>query len=689
MDRYLAAVARLLRLSRRSAGFQQLKPDYQALQRATEKGAPADQLLQMADEHVRALLEQLEQQQHRQLELQVSRDRGRTSGRWSGDVGLRFRGRSVEDLKRMFSGQSRPESRSQSLSQSRPQSRRESTTSSLTQSQVSRLRQQLQQLHSGESPRRDVISPTSSRSGFSVDVTDLNGLNDVLPVRPPPPQPPVRSHTSYSLTSRSTALPSVSSSASSHPPAPEDRHQLVERSERLRRLREERIGRPVSSGAPPTSSIASAMTASSQTPTRHGTGLSPHQPNPVQKPPRARDIPDDGFHSLPSSSRLRRQRAMTSAQYVPQRTVSEQLAAAAEGGAGDGAEQHDEMNGPSGAVVRPVPAEARREARETAHRSSAPPSLSWDVSETRRRPLPTPRSADEGSEVQLECIHLAEPEPQRRRRTSVRKMLLSGFSSLRRKFRSRSDSRKRKMDSRVVVKLLENTEVERGDGSGDSQSPAVETQVKKVDAATSTAVETNVKRTVGSPHRVRTVGHISTSSTAANGRSVRPDQSKSRRPTPEVSLVGQMFTSSPELGDVESYSRVWRHTTSGMRDEFRPVSNFSARTDGSVAESSVVASTPVPPSESSDFSAVWRGPAEMDWSIHRPIGRYVPGASGGTGSRSLPRPRARRHPPPPATGSLPRPVPRKTPCPCCVRPGNGEHRPRQDRRADNDRNGGE
>ena len=687
LDRYLAAVARLLRLSRRSAGFQQLKPHCQALQRATEKGAPADQLHQMADEHVRALLEQLEQQQQKQLELQVSSDRGRTSGRWSGDVGLRFRGRSVEDLKRMFAGQSRPESRSQSLNQSRSQSRRESTTSSLTQSQVSHLRQQLQQLHSGESPRRDVISPTSSRSGFSVDVTDLNGLNDVLPVRPPPPQPPVRSHTSYSLTSRSTTLPSVVSSASPHPPAPEERLQLIERSERLRRLREERIGRPVSSGAPPTSSIASATATSSQTSTRHGAGLSPHQPNPVQKPPRARDIPDDGFRSLPSSSRLRRQRAMTSVQYEPQRTVSEQLAAAAEGG--DVAEEDDGMKGPTGAVVRPVSAETRREARETAHRSSAPPSLSWDVSETRRRPLPTPRASDEGSEVQLECNHRPEPEPQRRRRTSVRKMLLSGFSSLRRKFRSRSDSRKRKMDSRVVVKLSDNTDVERGDGSGNSQPSAVETQVKKVDAATSTAVETNVKRTVGSPHRVRTVGHISTSSTAANGHSVRPDQSKPRRPTPEVSLIGQMFTSSPELGDVDSYSRVWRHTTSGMRDEFRPVSNFSARTDGSVAESSVVASTPVPPSESSDFSAVWRGPAEMDWSIHRPIGRYVPGTGGGNGSRSLPRPRARRHPPPPVSGSLPRPVPRKTPCPCCVRPGDGEHRPRQETGGENNRDGGE
>ena len=708
LDRYLAGVARLLRLSRRSAGFQLLKPHYQALQRATEAGAPAAELRELADGHVRALMEQLEQQQRQQQELPGEGDRSRASGRWSGDVGLRFRGRSVEDLKRMFAGQaqshSRSEPRSQSVSQPRSQSRRSSTTSSLSQSQVGRLKQQLQQLHSGESPRRDVISPASTRSGFSVEVTDLNGLSNVLPVRPPPPQPPVRSHTSYSLASRSTTLPSVSSSASSQPPMPEDRHQLVERSERLRRLREERVGRPLSSTALATSSTATAKT-SSQPSVPPGAGLSPHQPNPVQKPPRVRDIPDDGFRSLPSSSRLRRQRAMTSVQYVPQRTVSEQLADAAEGGVcdvtgGDGGVK----DGPPGAVARPIPAEARREARETAHRSSAPPSLAWEVSETRRRPLPTPRSAeDAGSEVQVECTHRPEPETQRRRRTSVRKLLLSGFSSLRRKWRSRSGSRKRKNTVDVVVKLSENGGGDRGDGSGTSQPPAVETKVKKVDAATSTAVDTNVKRVVGSPHRVRTVGHISTAPSAPNGRPGRSGQPKSRRPPPEVSLIGQMFTSSPELGDVEGYSRVWRHTTSGMRDEFRPVSNFSARTEGSAADSSVVASTPVPPSESSDFSAVWRGPAEMDWSIHRPISRYVPGASGSNGYRSLPRPRARRHPPPPVTGSLPRPVPRKTPCPCCTQPGSREHqtgsrehqtvnggqRSKQERRSDNGREGGE
>ena len=695
LDRYLAGVARLLRLSRRSAGFQQLKPHYLALQRATEAGAPAARRLQAAEGHVGALLEQLERQQEQQ---ELSGAGGRRSGRWQGDVGLRFRGRSVEDLKRMFAGQtqsaSRSDVRSQSVSQS--QSRCGSTASSLTQSQVGRLRRQLQQLHSGDSPRRDVTSPkrdvtssASTRSGFSVDVTDLNGLNNVLPVRPPPPPPPARSHTSYSVAPRSTTLPSVSSSGSSQPPTSEDRLRLVERSECLRRLREERVGRPVASAAPPVPAMTSVTTCS-QTSAPNDAGLSPHLPNPVQKPPRVRDIPDDGFRSLPSGSRLRRQRAMASAQYVPQRTVSEQLAGgAAEGGAGDDAgEVGGGREGPSGVAVRPIPVEARREARETSHRASAPPSLSWEVSDARRRPLPTPRSVEDAeSEAQVECTHRPEPETPRHRRPSVRKLLLSGFSSLRRKWRSRSGSRKRKPDPRVVVKLAENGGAERGDGSGDSQPPAVETKAKTVDAATSTAVDTNVKRTVGSPHRVRTVGHIYTAPRAPDGQPGRPGLPKPRRPPPEVSLIGQMFTSSPELGDVEGYSRVWR--ASGLRDEFRPVSNFSAPTDGSAAGSSVVASTPVPPSESSDFSAVWRGPAEMDWSIHRPVGRYVPAGSGGGGYRSLPRPRARRHPAPPATGSLPRPVPRKTPCPCCTRPGSREQPARPERRGGDSSEGGE
>ncbi|KAF0302952.1 Sorbin and SH3 domain-containing protein 1 [Amphibalanus amphitrite] len=512
---YRAGVVRLLRLSRRSAGFQQLKPNFQALQRLTETGPPAAELRQLAEGHVRSLLEQLEQQQRqRQQELQGAGDRSRASARWSGDVGLRFR------------------------------------------------------------------------------------------------------------------------AESSSPP---------------------------------------------------DAGLSPHLPNQVQKPPRVRDIPDDGFRSLPSSSRLRRQRAMASMQYIPHRTVSEQLRSAAEAAAGDDGGMGDEGDGPPGARVRPIPPELRREARETSHRSSAPPSLSWDVSDARRKPLPTPRSLDEASgEAQVECNHRPEPDPPRRRRPSVKKMLLSGFSSLRRKFRSRSGSRKRKVENVVVVKLSENGAGARVEGrerrAGNEQrptpAPVVETKVMKVDAATSTIADTNVKRVVDSTHRVRTVGHVATGPSAPTGRAGQP---KSRRPPPEVSLIGQMFTSSPELAEVESLTRVWRQTGGpALRDEFRPVSNFSARTDGSAPGSSVVASTPVPPSESSDFSAVWRGPAEMDWSIHRPIGRYVPdaGPPGGStgpsapcGYRSLPRPRARRHPPPPTTGSLPRPVPRRTPCPCCTQPG--------------------
>ncbi|XP_043212695.1 serine/arginine repetitive matrix protein 2-like isoform X1 [Amphibalanus amphitrite] len=685
---YRAGVLRLLRLSRRSAGFQQLKPNFQALQRLTETGPPAAELRQLAEGHVRSLLEQLEQQQRqRQQELQGAGDRNRASARWSGDVGLRFRGRSVEDLKRMFAAQSESPARPEPRSRSASQSRRGSCSSTLTQSQVGRLRQQLQQLHSADGPRRDVTSPTSTRSGYSVDVTDLGDLSNVLPVRPPPPQPPVRSHTSYSLRSRSTTLPSVSSSASSQPPvAGEERHQLVERSERLRRLREERVGRPMTSVQTATAPQARPSVESSSPP---DAGLSPHLPNQVQKPPRVRDIPDDGFRSLPSSSRLRRQRAMASMQYIPHRTVSEQLRsaaeAAAEAAAGDDGGLVDEGDGPPGARVRLIPPELRREARETSHRSSAPPSLSWDVSDARRKPLPTPRSLDEASgEAQVECNHRPEPDPPRRRRPSVKKMLLSGFSSLRRKFRSRSGSRKRKVENVVVVKLSENgagaraevRERQAGNEQRPTRAPAVETKVMKVDAATSTVADTNVKRVVDSTHRVRTVGHIATGPSASAGRAAQP---KSRRPPPEVSLIGQMFTSSPELAEVESLSRVWRQTGGpALRDEFRPVSNFSARTDGSAPGSSVVASTPVPPSESSEFSAVWRGPAEMDWSIHRPIGRYVPdagppggqsGQSAPGGYRSLPRPRARRHPPPPTTGSLPRPVPRRTPCPCCTQPG--------------------